>query len=113
MFKCTHKITINKAFRNLFVILISISRCFIGPRNIVSYRLNDGVDIFVMLKQESTFGTAKKALVEVCVQLQVLFTILWTEVALHFGNDLLELFGKLRWLTLDRIPQRLGFQGKT
>jgi hypothetical protein len=67
MFKCTQKITINEAFRNLFVILIGISRCFIGPRNIVSYRLNDGIDIFVMLKQESAFGTAKKAFVEVCV----------------------------------------------
>ena len=76
MFQCTHYITINEAFRNFFVILISIYRCFIGLRNIVAYRLNDGIDIFVVLKQESTFGVVRKALVEVCVQLKVLFTIL-------------------------------------
>ena len=95
MSKCTHKISIDQAFRNLFVIFISISRCLIGPRNIVAHRLNNSIDILIMLKQESTFSTAKKALVKVGVQLEVLFTLLRAEVRLHFGQDLLELFSKL------------------
>ena len=95
MSKCTHKITINQAFRNLFVVLISIFCCLIGPRNIVAHSLNNSIDILLMLKQESTFSTAKKALVKVGVQLKVLFTILRAEVRLHFGQDLLELFSKL------------------
>ena len=37
---------------------------FISTRNILAYGLNDCGDIFVMLKQESTFGTPEKALVE-------------------------------------------------
>ena len=95
MFKCTHKISIDHAFRNLFVIFISISCCLIGPRNIVAHSLNNSIDILIMLKQEFTFSTPKKALVKVGVQLEVLFTILRTEVRLHFGQDVLKLSSKL------------------